>query len=105
MCAARTWSWSPGSADRTSSPAARREGRLLARGGWVDTDIAGAVRLQGDEFRVGSADSASMDIELLLRLRPGSGDKRLTDHSASTACRSVRDGAQAVCGVITSFFM
>ena len=31
---------------------------------WVGTDIPGTVRLQGDEFAVGSADSASMYIEL-----------------------------------------
>jgi hypothetical protein len=31
---------------------------------WVGTDIPGTVRLQGDEFRVGSADASSMYIEL-----------------------------------------
>lgn len=31
---------------------------------WVGTDIPGTVRLQGDEFPVGSADSGSMYIEL-----------------------------------------
>jgi len=31
---------------------------------WVGTDIPGTVRLQGDEFPVGSADSSSMYIEL-----------------------------------------
>jgi hypothetical protein len=31
---------------------------------WVGTDIPGAVRLQGDEFRIGSADAGSMYIEL-----------------------------------------
>src|SRR3954470_929991 len=70
MCAARTWSWSPGSADRTSSPAAWREGRLLARGGWVGTDIPGAVRLQGDEFRPLSLHRVP------LRSRRGSGRLR-----------------------------